>query len=285
MKALDTARRNEYYHCLEYDQDQLGDLYLIACGQEQCDPGITYGPDVRVGYHLHVVQSGKGTLRAAGSIFPVHEGQMFLLKHGEEVRYTADREDPWSYSWVTFWGSEAKSLVKEIGFEDGIYVLDSAREAKEFHYLILRMMKYPEMNLVSNLRRKGILMAFLALAMEAAGRDEAQHKNSRPMEDYIQRAETFIRYNYASIQVADVVRYVGFTRAYFSTAFKAKTGLSIKDYLTKIRMEKAKSLLGSSDLTVREIAESVGYPDSLHFSRVFHQWCGVSPSQYRKELR
>ena len=66
MKAVDTVRRNPFYHCLDYDQNQLGDLYLIACGQEACDPGVTYGPDLRIGWHLHIVRSGKGVLKAGG---------------------------------------------------------------------------------------------------------------------------------------------------------------------------------------------------------------------------
>ena len=85
MKRIDKAKRNIYYHCLEYDHEQLGDLYLIACGMEDADPGVITGPDVRDGFHLHVVRSGKGILRIDGEEQPVHEGQMFILKDGEDI--------------------------------------------------------------------------------------------------------------------------------------------------------------------------------------------------------
>ena len=57
MKAKDTVKRNVHYRCLEYDHDQEGDICLVACGMERCDPGINFGPEVRDCYHLHVVLS------------------------------------------------------------------------------------------------------------------------------------------------------------------------------------------------------------------------------------
>ena len=80
MKAKDTVKRNVHYRCLEYDHDQEGDICLVACGMERCDPGINFGPEVRDCYHLHVVLSGTGVLLAGGKEFHPHFGQMFLLK-------------------------------------------------------------------------------------------------------------------------------------------------------------------------------------------------------------
>jgi hypothetical protein len=120
MRVQDTAKRNKYYHCLEYDHDQSGDICLVACGMEQCDPGVNYGPDVRDCYHLHVILSGKA-----------------------------------------------------------------------FFELICRMHEQPEMNYINDLRRRGILLEFLALALEAT--ETRTKKNSRRnevgTEVYISRSE------------------------------------------------------------------------------------------------
>ena len=136
MKRIDTVDRNIYYRCLEYDYEQLGELFLIACGMENCDPGAITGPDIREAYHLHVVRSGRGILRTGGREFSVHGGQMFILKDGEEAWYQADGEDPWSYCWVTFNGSEARRIVKEIGFTEGIYLLSIETPPEDFFDLI-----------------------------------------------------------------------------------------------------------------------------------------------------
>jgi two-component system response regulator YesN len=69
---------------------------------------------------------------------------------------------------------------------------------------------------------------------------------------------------------------------YFSNFFKAQTGETILDYVTKCRLEKAKDLLGTTDLKIYDISTQLGYQDTKYFSRLFKQWYGQSPSQYRE---
>ncbi|MBP3876378.1 MAG: AraC family transcriptional regulator [Lachnospiraceae bacterium] len=283
MKAEDRVVRNKHYHCLEYDHDQDGDIFLVACGMEKCDPGVTYGPELRDCYHLHAVLSGRGTLKVRGMEFHPHFGQFFLLKDNEVVEYTADEKDPWEYCWVTFNGSLAPQLVREIGFEEDVYCVDSAYETREFYDLICRMHEKPEMNYINDLRRRGILLECLALAMEATETAEkkATRRRERPTDEYVAKAIDFIHYNYATIQVADIISFIGFTRSYFSTVFRKKTGQSLQDYLMQVRISEARRLLKETDLPVREIAFQTGYDDPLNFSRMFRKVCGVSPTQFR----
>lgn len=283
MRREDTAKRNRHYHCLEYDHDQNGELFLIACGMERCDPGVHYGPDLRDGYHLHAVLSGTGTLCIGGKTVHPRFGQLFLLKDNEVAEYTADTEQPWEYCWVTYNGTDARRLSEEIGFTEGVYCLDSRVEAKAFYELVLRMHERPEMNYVNDLRRKGILLEFLALAMEAAADRELTRRPACPSKTYVDRAVAFIHYNYATIQVQDIVEYIGYTRSYFTTLFKKQTGLSPQDYLTQYRIQQACRLLSETNLPVQQIAAQIGYENQMTFSRMFKKACGVSPTEYRKQ--
>ena len=287
MKEKDTVVRNKDYHCLEYDHDQMGDIFLVACGQEVCDPGVTYGPDLRDCYHLHIVRSGCGVLRADGKIFHPHAGQMFLLKHKEVVEYTADRKDPWSYCWVTFNGSEARRIVEEIGFTEGIYLLSIETPPEDFFDLIRRMHTRPEMTRVNELFRRGVMLEYLSMAMEAspAAMTADDGRNHRPVEDYIDCAAQFIHYNYQTITVGDVVNFIGFSRGYLTTAFRRAKGISLQEYLLRVRMQKAKELILSTNLQIQEIAEKVGYSDQLNFSRIFRKYEGICPSDYRNKMR
>jgi len=72
--------------------------------------------------------------------------------------------------------------------------------------------------------------------------------------------------------------------AYISKIFKEETGSSPIQYLIQIRLEKAKSLLGSSSLPIREIANTVGYKDAYYFSKLFKKNYDLSPSAYRNKL-
>ncbi|MEG0381419.1 MAG: helix-turn-helix transcriptional regulator, partial [Kurthia sp.] len=60
-------------------------------------------------------------------------------------------------------------------------------------------------------------------------------------------------------------------------------GLSPNTYITEYRVSKSKSLLERAELSIAEIAETVGYEDCFYYSRVFKKQTGMSPSAYRKE--
>lgn len=69
---------------------------------------------------------------------------------------------------------------------------------------------------------------------------------------------------------------------YLSVLFKRQVGTSIVQYITDIRIEKAKALLSKTTISITRLAEYTGFGDSKYFSRVFHAKVGVSPREYRK---
>ena len=69
---------------------------------------------------------------------------------------------------------------------------------------------------------------------------------------------------------------------YISQLFKNEIGVGFLTYLTSIRMEKAKSLLLTTSLSVAEIAEETGYNDYRVFTKVFKKTAGITPSQFRR---
>lgn len=69
--------------------------------------------------------------------------------------------------------------------------------------------------------------------------------------------------------------------SYLSQLFKNETGETYSDYLTQIRMEKAKRLLGDANFKVQDVSELAGYSDSRYFSQTFKKYTGMSPSEYR----
>lgn len=74
------------------------------------------------------------------------------------------------------------------------------------------------------------------------------------------------------------------SREYISRKFKHEFNKTITDYLTKIRMEKAKQLLETSSLKIYEIAHYVGYQNEKYFSKVFKKVVGLTPNEYRNEI-
>jgi AraC-like DNA-binding protein len=96
----------------------------------------------------------------------------------------------------------------------------------------------------------------------------------------------FIQANYDQpINVSIVAKTVGYSSTYLSNLVKSQTGRTIRDWILKIRMEKARSLLLETDLPINCIAKMVGYPDAGHFIRQFRQLYEAPPKLWRNQSR
>ena len=89
------------------------------------------------------------------------------------------------------------------------------------------------------------------------------------------------QYYYSDISVNQLAERYDMTPNYFSSIFKKEIGQSAVNYITNLRISKAKELLEESDKSVVEIAELIGFNDSNYFFRVFKKKTGVTPQKYR----
>ncbi len=97
-------------------------------------------------------------------------------------------------------------------------------------------------------------------------------------------AKIYIDNNYdKDISLDDVSRNVDVSPYYFTRLFKEETGLTFLEYLTNIRIEKAKKMLSDSELSMKEICAAVGYSDPNYFSRIFKKNVGVTPTEYKSD--
>lgn len=102
----------------------------------------------------------------------------------------------------------------------------------------------------------------------------------------IQQAVEYIEQNYAKdLNMAVVSNYISMNYSLFSYSFKQYTGSNFVNYLKDIRMREAKRLLAETDMRIIEISQEVGYDNEKHFMKIFKASCGVSPSEYRKNMR
>ncbi len=110
------------------------------------------------------------------------------------------------------------------------------------------------------------------------------HKASERSVSQVETAKEYIRDNYSKdISLDDVSRRVNISPYYFSKIFKEETGEGFVEYLTGVRMEKAKELLSTTECSMKEICSMVGYSDPNYFSRSFKKNVGVTPTEYKAE--
>ena len=107
--------------------------------------------------------------------------------------------------------------------------------------------------------------------------DSIVHSQKDVIKDYIDR-------NYKKdISAKDVAGILGYSDVYFSKVFKQLFDDNFINYLTKIRIGRAKLLLKDISFNIKEVGKSVGYADSNYFTKVFKRSVGMSPSEYRSK--
>jgi AraC family transcriptional regulator, transcriptional activator for feuABC-ybbA operon len=93
------------------------------------------------------------------------------------------------------------------------------------------------------------------------------------------------RYFYENLTIEQLARIANVSPKYFVDLFKKTYGISAIDYLTELRINRAKQLMAQSDAKLRDIAHQVGYNDEFYFSRKFKKKVGVTPTVYMKSRR
>lgn len=118
------------------------------------------------------------------------------------------------------------------------------------------------------------------------GMNELMLKQNLPEKrDVVKEVQEYISRNFSQeISLADIAEKFFINPYYFSQLFKKKTGETYQNYLTGVRISRAKKLLEETDLKMYEICELVGYTDVSYFSRVFEKREGIKPSNYRKNI-
>ena len=101
---------------------------------------------------------------------------------------------------------------------------------------------------------------------------------------YVERARQYIAEKYSyPITIEDVATYTGVSRSYLFRLFRKIIKQSPKEYLLEYRIGQACLLLNQTDLPVGSIAHSVGFEDSLYFSKVFKKNKQCTPTEYRNQ--
>jgi AraC-like DNA-binding protein len=102
----------------------------------------------------------------------------------------------------------------------------------------------------------------------------------------LEKVERYVDENISQpIPVGVAARVAGLRPTYFSTYFRTKTGVRFTDWITHRRISVAVDLIESRDISLTRVGVSVGFQNVSTFERAFKKWCGMTPSEFRKQAR
>ena len=249
--------------------------------------GITYTPNIVVSLHEHTyyhylyVRSGSGTIRIGNEILELKVGCIYLMPPYTQHEIRSDSNGFVSCE-VKFEAgtrgilSRIPSLpnslnIRSYGAEpvfDGMFdeFERSAGESDSYSAILLSLR----------------LSELLCLLLRA---DEQLRNTASESSVYTGRYAKVLTYidDHLSedISLEMLAAIVHSEKSYFLKKFKHETGMTPMNYLRRIRIDKAKKLLLHSDMNITQISAAVGFQSIHHFSSVFKQTVGVSPSEFK----
>lgn len=256
------------------------ELNIYTCGYEACKSMHSYGPAVRSGYLIHIVLEGKGTFFVHNKKYSLSAGDGFLICPNELIYYESDKYEPWKYIWLGFIGSKASDYLNltTLSTSNPVFTLQNNSNLVDCITSIINATKI-ESN--KNLMILSKLYDFFYNLLEEF--PNKLPKNKSISETYVEEALSYIQSNYQDgITITNIAKHLSIDRSYFHRIFKKFIHISPQEYILNLKIEKACSLLTNTSLKIGDIARSVGYNDTLLFSKIFKKIKKCTPSDYRK---
>lgn len=158
-------------------------------------------------------------------------------------------------------------LLENLGFENDFH-------EKKYHFFdLIHEAKYAE----------DVLAHFNDFLQQV--KEEIGQQQENPERENLKRIIEYIDENYHHpITLTNLAAQFHFNPSYLSAYFSTHRGIGLNEYLTQVRIEKAKELLKNSRISISEISDLVGYDNHSYFCKVFKKVTGLSPSKYRKQV-
>ena len=235
-------------------------------------------PKGRKDYYLIYMLGGRINGVFDGKRLSLSKGDMICISAGKSCVYRsapAVHEPVW-YLWVHFTGSEAPTAISSAGIlPDTVYRVNPTDEIfRHFDRLnseFRRTSRSQSFDYVTGLELRYILR-LLSLGAEDFAKRNKLDLSLRYIHDHVTEK--------ISVEELASMEYLGTSR--YREVFREITGISPCEYITGLRVERAKDLLSLGELSISEVAEAVGYKDRLYFQRVFKKQTGKTPGEYLK---
>ncbi|TDQ06626.1 AraC family transcriptional regulator [Pedobacter metabolipauper] len=233
-------------------------------------------------YYLVFVTKGEGLLESAKvKTQKIKAGSCFFIYPGVWHRYKPQPYSGWEEYWVGFNGAYPNELMQkgiftpenpflEVGLNEELLSL--------FHTLIQKSvvaeMGYPQVI-------AGITMQILGLLHSIS---KYRTSDSDRRSKLISKAKFLLQESIDTpVNLEEMVKELPMGYSKFRKAFKEITGVSPNQYHLDLRLDKAKELLASTNLTINEVAYKTGFGSIFYFSRLFKKKNGMAPKEYRGE--
>lgn len=273
--------------------DQRLGIWVRSAGHNVAKPHYHVGPRMLNYYSFHIVKKGCLWVKNGSSQYELKQGDLFCMVPGNSYEYGIvhpSGPEPLCLQWIAVDGVNAETLItKQIGFTTALPVIRCVSEdlLRRFQDIFTKLQQRSNRTTLPLL---SLLMAVMTQLEQHRGQSasplDRSHSDATHAEQqhpsWLQKSLLFMEMHYKeNLSVAQVADWIGVSRTHFSQYFTKLKGISPSRYIEKLRIQEAKQLLHKKQLSITEIAYSVGYHDLYSFSRAFKRHTGWTPSEFR----
>ena len=241
-------------------------------------------------YEIYLMERGSGLFSVGGHAFPMEKNDLIFLRTDQENRFEAAPGEPdFRFLLVTFalHGSCDKKEALDERLRSAGALCFRPEDPAPLSALLYSLQRAMSLRPAETQLELKLLLGQLALRLrEAFFRQPDSAGRSIPGRNasaYVDRTVSFLQEHYAEpLTLGEIAAEAGLNPRYLSTLYSRRTGRSIWDTLTLIRLDHARRLLLATDLPVTQIAMDTGFGDAAYFSRSFRNSEGLSPREYRR---
>ena len=269
-------------------KDKSKPLVITMCGTYKLytRPKLpTWRPRGRLDFQLLYIAAGKAHFHFDNNdeATIVHAGHMVLYRPKEPQKYEYYAKDQTEVYWVHFTGNNVKNFLRRYGITDDTRIIYTGISI-EYKNLFMSMIE--ELNLQRIDYEEMLINYFtiLLISLHRIALQKPRKKNLQNMNDMEQAAQYFRMHYNKPISIEDYAVSHNISISWFIQNFRQYANTTPAQYVQSLRLTNAKMLLETTNYNITEIANLVGYENPLYFSRFFRKQCGMSPSQFRKQL-
>lgn len=237
-------------------------------------PAADYRIDRKSNSHINVfefVLDGEGEILLDGVWKKATAGSLYILRAGEEHHYRSSPQNPWHKLWINYSADYLAPLLDAYGVRSGIY---SSPDAKKYFDLAMEAAKRgtPRAEVcrtVSNCIHRLVSLASMSLG-------EEKESDAQRIREELDAAL------YHKLDLNTLCEKLHISKSNVIRLYKKHYGVTPYEYLLDAKIEAAKTLLASTRLSIREIAERLHISDEHYFSTLFLKRVGTRPGDFRK---
>ena len=244
-----------------------------SIGRTQTDADYIIEKDGEDNYAFEFVLSGKGYALHNGMLYTLEEGDVFILPPNCPRCYYADENEPFLKLWFLVIGDLPDAIMKSYRLNDIVYHAPACRVFFENLFKAAKSMQSYESICRLTAQTVQSIADYLCFSRE--------RRTTLPR--YLEEAKEYLDMHYTdNVKIDDIARKVHISPSQLTRSFRRYFNQSPYEYILQLKLDAAKILLSTSNFSVKQVSDQLGFCDEYYFSGLFKKRTGLPPSKFKK---